>query len=90
MKTIKINVSGTVQGVFFRKFIKDSADKFKVRGFVRNLDNGQIEIVAEGKDENVNLLLLTCKKGPPHSEIKKVESEDIRYQGFDRFKILRI
>jgi len=90
MKTIKINVSGTVQGVFFRKFIKDSADKFKVRGFIRNLDNGQIEIIAEGRDENVNLLLSTCRQGPLHSEIKKVESKDIKYQGFDRFKILRI
>jgi acylphosphatase len=90
MKTIKINVTGTVQGVFFRKFIKDSADKFRVRGFVRNLDNGQIEIVAEGKDENVNSLLSTCSRGPLHSEIKNVESREIRYQGFDRFKILRI
>jgi len=90
MKTIKIKISGTVQGVFFRKFIRDKADKLGLRGFVRNLDNGDVEIVAEGRDEKVNEMLGVCKKGPAHSDVKQVESREIKHQGFERFKILRL
>lgn len=90
MKTLKITITGTVQGVFFRKFIRDKADELGVRGFVRNLDNGKVEIVAEGNDAKVNHLLNSCKQGPPHAEIKEIKTEEIKHQGFDRFKILMI
>jgi len=90
MRTIKATINGKVQGVFFRKFVKDKADELGVRGFIRNLDNGDVEVVAEGRDENVNELLENLKKGQVHSEVKEVKIEEIKYQGFDRFKILRI
>jgi len=90
MRTIKIRVNGTVQGVFFRKFVKDNADELGIRGFVRNLEDGDVEIVAEGKDEKVNDFAGIIKNGTAQSEVKKVNIEEIKYQGFDRFKILRI
>lgn len=90
MKTFKINVSGTVQGVMFRNFIKESADKLNIKGFVRNLDNGDVEVIIEGKDENVNDMLEVCKKGSPHSQVKEVKFEEIKHQGFDDFKISRL
>jgi len=90
MKTLKIKINGTVQGVFFRKFIKEQADKLNIRGFIRNLENGDVEAVIEGKDENINQMLELCKNGSPHSEIKSVECEEIKHQGLDGFKILRL
>ena len=87
MKTLKIKIVGTVQGVFFRKFVKDNADEVGVKGYVRNLDGGSIEIVIEGRDEKVNEMLVQCKTGPNHSEIKEVEVEEIKHQGFEGFKI---
>jgi len=87
MKTIKINISGSVQGVTFRQFVKASADKLSVRGFVRNLEDGRVEVVAEGKDEAVNELLKLCKEGPRHSDVKKTETREIKHQGFEAFKI---
>ncbi len=89
MKTLKININGTVQGVFFRKFIQEKAEGLGLRGFVRNLENGNVEVVIEGKDENTNEMIDVCKQGPAHSEIKEVEVEEIKHQGFDGFKILR-
>ena len=83
-------MSGTVQGVFFRKFIRDKADEIRVRGFVRNLDDGRVEIIAEANDAKVNRFLDACKQGPPHAEIRDVKTEEIKHQGFDRFKILMI
>lgn len=90
MKTLRIKIKGVVQGVFFRKFVKENADKLSVRGFVRNLEDGRIEMVIEGKDEKVNELLEICKKGPKHSEIKEIEVEEIKHQGFQDFKVSRL
>lgn len=90
MKTLKINITGTVQGVFFRQFIKDKADELNLRGFVRNLDNSDVEVVIEGKDEIVNQFLHICRNGPPHSDVKEVQSREIEYQGFEDFKISRL
>ena len=90
MKTLRVKIKGVVQGVFFRKFIKENADELGVRGFVRNLEDGRIEIVIEGRDEKVNELLEKCKKGPKHSEIKEIEVEEIKHQGFQDFKVSRL
>jgi len=90
MKTIKLFISGSVQGVFFRKFIEDKANELGLKGFARNLDDSRVEVVVEGKDENVNEMVEVCKKGPPHSDIKNVTTEEIKHQGFSSFKTLRI
>tara|TARA_Y100000034_G_C6876977_1_gene401244 strand:- start:983 stop:1255 length:273 start_codon:yes stop_codon:yes gene_type:complete len=87
MKTLKIKITGTVQGVFFRKFVKDNADELDVRGYIRNMDDGSLEIVLEGRDEVVNDMLERCKKGPNHSEVKEVEVEEIKHQGLEGFKV---
>jgi len=90
MKTLRISITGTVQGVFFRTYIKEKADELKVRGFARNLEDGRVEVIAEGKDENVNEMLAYCKQGPPHSSVKNVEAIEIKNQGFKDFKVLRL
>ena len=90
MKTTKAVISGTVQGIFFRKFIEEEARKLGLKGFARNLDDGRVEVFVEGRDENVNELVEKCRKGPLHSQVDKVKTEEIKHQGFDEFKILRI
>ena len=47
MKTLRVYISGAVQGVFFRKFLEEQANKIGVRGFVRNLEDGRVEVVME-------------------------------------------
>ena len=88
MKTIKARLSGTVQGVTFRQYIRDNANELNVRGFVRNLENGDVEVVAEGKDEDVNEFLNRCKQGPSYADIKRFNFEEIKHQGLKEFKIL--
>ena len=90
MKTLKLFVSGIVQGVFFRKSVEDKAKELGLKGFVRNLDDGRVEIVVEGKDENVNEMVKACKQGLPHSEVKNVTTEEIKHQGFSGFRILKL
>jgi len=87
MKTLRIYITGTVQGVFFRKYIKEKADELNIRGFVRNLEDGRVEVIAEGRDENVNKMIELCKQGSPHSDVKNIETQELKHQGFKEFKI---
>jgi acylphosphatase len=90
MKTVRLKISGLVQGVFFRKYIKDEADKLSLKGHVRNLESGEVEVVLEGKDEDVNSMISVCKKGAPQSDVKNVDVQELNNIGFDDFKILDI
>jgi acylphosphatase len=87
MKTLRVYISGAIQGVFFRKFIKEKADELNIRGFIRNLEDGRVEVILEGRDERVNEMVEYCKKGSPHSEVKKIETFELKHQGFKGFKI---
>jgi len=89
-KAIRLYVSGLVQGVFFRAFIKENAERLNIKGFVRNLEDGRVEIFIEGNPLEVNKMIEICKKGPKHSEIKRVEEKPERFQEFKVFKFLHI
>ena len=87
----KLTVHGTVQGVFFRQFVKENAEKLELRGFVRNLDEGTVEIILEGDKEKILHMIEMVKKGPAHSQIKNVGILEQKWSGeFKDFKILRM
>lgn len=90
MRTVRIKIDGLVQGVLFRKFIKDEADKLGLKGHVRNLGTGEVEVVVEGKDEDIDVMADVCKKGAAHSTVKKVDIQELNHIGFDDFKVLNI
>ena len=89
-KATKIIVKGTVQGVFFRQFVKEHADKLKLTGFCRNLENNDVEIIVEGEQDKIDRLASLVKKGPEHSQIRDVQVEERKWSGeFENFKILK-
>ncbi len=90
MKTVRLKISGQVQGVFFRKFVADEARKIGVKGHVRNLENGDVEVVAEGSPDQVDEVVKLCKKGAPHSNVKNVDIQELNHIGFETFKIIEI
>lgn len=89
-KSIRLYIDGTVQGIFFRSFIKENAERYDVKGFVRNLEDGRVEIFLEGNTDNVNKMIEISKKGPKHSQIRKVQLKQEKFQEFKTFKILHI
>ena len=89
-KSVRLYIDGTVQGVFFRQFIKENAERYNVKGFVRNLEDGRIEVFLEGNIDEVKKMMEICQKGPRHSIIKKVDIKPERFQDFKTFKILHI
>ena len=89
-KSVRLYIKGTVQSVFFRSFIKENAERYDVKGFVRNLEDGRVEVFLEGNTDDVNKMIELCKKGPKHSQIKEVEEKPEKFQGINNFKILHI
>jgi acylphosphatase len=89
-KAVRLYITGTVQGIFFRQFVKDNAERYNLFGFVRNLEDGRLEVFVEGDMENVDKMIELCQKGPKHSQIKKVDVKDEKIQDFKEFKILHI
>ena len=86
----KIIVQGTVQGVFFRQFVKEHADNLGLKGFVRNLTSGDLEVVVEGEKDRIERLVNLLKKGSQHSQIRNVQIEEKKWTGeLSTFKILR-
>jgi acylphosphatase len=87
-KQAHITVRGMVQGVCFRAYTREVAHSLGVRGHVRNLANGNVEIVAEGEEDALQRLIAWARRGPPAAEVEDVE---VRYaEPTDAFPDFRI
>ncbi len=88
MKRVHVYISGRVQGVFYRAYTKDQAEKLGVKGWVRNLPDGRVEAVFEGPDDVVDEMVKWCWKGSPMSKVEDVEVIEEPYKGeFSSFEI---
>lgn len=87
VKYIKLTVKGRVQGVWFRASTKKQADDLGVRGFVRNLVNGNVYIEAEGTQEQLQLFVIWCKNGPILAHVSEVIEQKGNLQHFTDFEI---
>ena len=72
-KRIEIKVLGMVQGVFFRTTTRDVASKLSLKGTVRNMRDGSVEIIAEGTEERLNRLISFAKQGPPSAKVYDIQ-----------------
>ncbi len=75
MKEYHIIVSGTVQGVCFRATTKQRAQQFSIKGFVKNLADGTVKIVALGPEKLINEFLDSLKKDAGAARITRVDIE---------------
>lgn len=80
-------ISGKVQGVTFRASTKRRARKIGVDGWVKNLSDGRVEIVVEGREEDVERLVGWCHTGPRLANIEKVEQKGEEPEGLEGFNI---
>jgi acylphosphatase len=63
-------VSGNVQGVFYRRFIQVKAGELGITGTAKNVEDGTVEIVAQGKEEDLKKLLEFIYAGTEHAEVE--------------------
>lgn len=71
----RVVVRGRVQGVCFRAFTRDTAIRWGVRGFVRNLPDGRVEAVLQGDRGAVERVVAFMREGPPGSRVEETDVE---------------
>jgi acylphosphatase len=74
--SVRVKVEGRVQGVAFRAALKDLADSIGVKGWVRNLEDGNVEALLQGERTNVDNLIKWCHVGPPKAKVLKVHVQN--------------
>ena len=84
----RYRVKGRVQGVFFRGATREQARHLGLTGFVRNLPNGDVEVVACGNGDELHKLAAWLRRGPPSARVIEVISEPIEAQdAYDEFDV---
>ncbi len=89
VKRLRVVVSGRVQGVGYRYFAQAEAVSHGLAGYVRNLQNGNVELVAEGPTELLDSLVITLRQGPQLARVDGVNVTDqpAMYDPKERFTI---
>jgi acylphosphatase len=78
-------VSGTVQGVGFRFFVEGKANALGLSGWVRNLDDGRVEVYAVGSEPVLNDLASALHVGPRMAQVRSVEQQDAPVEALSGF-----
>lgn len=83
-----LRIRGRVQGVYYRQSAADEAVRLNLRGFVRNLRDGDVEAVAEGEPEALEQFVSWCHRGPPAARVTEVQVRDEAATGeFQSFEV---
>ncbi len=80
-------IEGRVQGVGYRYFACQAAIRLGLKGWVRNLADGRVEGLAEGKPEDLDAWVSELRRGPAHSAVKRIDQETVAVHGFTGFEI---
>ncbi|WP_300669042.1 acylphosphatase [Desulfoluna sp.] len=88
MKRVRLRISGGVQGVAFRYHTVDAAQRFGVTGWVRNVPDGTVEVLAEGETAAVDEFAFWCRMGPRMARVEDVKVKVEAYgNSFDGFEV---
>ena len=88
MKCLHLIVSGRVQGVFFRANTKQKALELGLKGYAKNLDDGTVEVVAQGEEKEVKDFIEYLKKGPGIAKVAGIKIKHKEPENFKSFEII--
>ena len=74
MACARFIVTGRVQGVFFRAWTREQADRLGVKGWIRNCPDGSVELLAIGGEIEVERMVDACRGGPPAATVQLVQT----------------
>jgi len=87
-KRIHVLISGRVQGVAFRWVTEDTAHQMNIQGWVKNLPDGRVEVMAEAEEKVLGQFIEFLKKGPKHAIVEDTQIDWLAYTGeFESFEI---
>jgi len=73
-KTLRVIISGRVQGIGYRAWTISAASSMGLKGWVRNRNDGSVEAVFSGDEKNVTAMIDSCKEGPPMARVERIET----------------
>ena len=85
----RVRIAGHVQGVFFRAWTVEQAERLGVTGRVRNCRDGSVEALLQGEAAAVSELIEALHRGPPSARVERVEVEDAGPQPLSGFVVRR-
>ncbi|HSA59721.1 MAG TPA: acylphosphatase [bacterium] len=86
---VHVLISGRVQGVCFRMYAEEEAQRRGLTGWVRNLPSGQVEALFEGEKTAVEEIVVWCRRGPPAARVDKIDENWEDFHGsFTDFRIV--
>ncbi len=88
-QAVRVLVSGRVQGVAFRHFTRRTAERLGLAGWVRNLDDGRVEVWIEGARPAVEELVQWLHHGPPAAQVARVDVDAVEARGHAGFEVQR-
>ena len=77
MKSVRVLISGRVQGVWYRAWTKEQAVSRGLSGWVRNRTDGTVEALFSGSEETVADMISACRQGPPLARVQDMVQEDV-------------
>jgi len=83
----KITIRGSVQGVSYRYSAKRAAKELNIKGTVKNMEDGSVEIYACGEEQNLKAFIEKCKKGSGWSTVEDLIVEELEDREFENFSI---
>ena len=87
--SVKLRILGNVQGVSFRGFAKRHAEQLGLKGYVKNVHDGTVEVVAEGNRDRLEILIETLRSGSDRSRVDNIEIEWSPFRGiFKKFDVI--
>lgn len=87
---VNLVISGRVQGVFFRASTLEQAQSLHVAGWVKNLPDGMVEVLAEGSRQALEDLVNWCHHGPSAANVEEVQAKWSAFRGeFKTFTVTR-
>ena len=89
MPTVHIKVRGKVQGVFYRATAKEAADRLGIKGWVRNTEEGDVELMAGGSNEALQSFIDWCRQGPKGAVVQDVFIISEDEASFEDFRVIR-
>jgi len=81
MRSVRVRITGQVQGVGYRIWAERTAQSLGIRGWVRNRSDGSVELQATGGDEAVATLIEACRQGPRAAVVTDVRVEETEHDG---------
>ncbi len=77
MRRVHLRITGLVQGVSYRANAQVLASRLGVKGWIKNLPNGEVESVAEGETEPLERYIAWCRRGPSGARVDSVQLDEL-------------